>query len=328
MARHVWFFLAFVAVAADMAAAAAAPSLTRVLLSAPTAAAPGGKCLDGTAAGYYIDGNNSDLFAIYLEGGGACYSKETCESRAKTSLGSSKGWPATHGGSGVYSGDASANPDFYNATRVYVPYCTGDVHGGQRKGPSPGTWNLWFDGHLNFLRIISDLKAKHGLGKATQVLLTGSSAGGIGTLGNADTLKDLLPNARVWAAPQAGWFYPGDCADEPTKPWSPPSYWQNWSNGKVGGPNLTLTAELWQSYIDPKCTAKEQPPQSCGSAHVYYKYIETPLLILEQMLVRARLVTVPLSQKDYSIQGNSSPGLASHARVVMGVDKRATTTHV
>eukprot|EP00051_Salpingoeca_urceolata_P014881 m.189880 g.189880 ORF g.189880 m.189880 type:complete len:144 (+) comp18218_c0_seq6:1050-1481(+) len=102
MARHVWFFLAFVAVAADMAAAAAAPSLTRVLLSAPTAAAPGGKCLDGTAAGYYIDGNNSDLFAIYLEGGGACYSKETCESRAKTSLGSSKGWPATHGGSGVY----------------------------------------------------------------------------------------------------------------------------------------------------------------------------------------------------------------------------------
>lgn len=50
---------------------------------------------------------------------------------------------------------------------------------------------------------------KLGLGdeNVTDVLLTGSSAGGLGTFYYADILKDLLPDSvNYWAAPDSGFF--------------------------------------------------------------------------------------------------------------------------
>eukprot|EP01052_Picozoa_sp_SAG31_P057438 SAG31_NODE_17002_length_687_cov_0.755102_1_plen_98_part_10 len=59
----------------------------------------GGRCLDGTMAGYYLRrGTDPDLFVIYLKGGGACYDEASCTTRAKSALGSSSNWSTTMAG--------------------------------------------------------------------------------------------------------------------------------------------------------------------------------------------------------------------------------------
>jgi hypothetical protein len=139
---------------------------------------------------------------------------------------------------------------------------------------------LWFDGHHNFHRILNDLKTKYGLRDAEQVLLGGGSAGGFGTFFNADFLASQLPNnATVKAAPVAGWFVPGDPNAVPAAIGSP----LNFTAKEVTHTNQVYpspSVELWQPYAHPAC-AKDIGAAYCGSVHNLYKYIETPLLVVE-----------------------------------------------
>jgi hypothetical protein len=50
-------------------------------------------------------------------------------------------------------------------------------------------------GHLNMEAIVAHLKGTWNFSMASQVLLTGSSAGGIGTFNNANWLQSVMPNA-------------------------------------------------------------------------------------------------------------------------------------
>ena len=249
-------------------------AFTKILLGD---GAGGGKCLDGSPAGYYYGSatNATDHWVIYLEGGGACYTETECKQRAKGQLGSSTHWAASPKlGKPLLNSYAAINPDFFDAHRVYVPYCTGDVHGGQRNATSPDTWGLWFDGHLNVKRIIADLTEKSGMGNATQILLTGSSAGGIGTFVNADWLTSQFPEATVKAAPQAGWFFPGDPDAKPTGIGLPFNFHDK--EGTPAGPQGTnVTTLLWQPYGNAACeadyVAKGMLAWFCGSVGNTYK---------------------------------------------------------
>ena len=160
-----------------------------------------------------------------------------------------------------------------------MPYCTGDVHSGTRTSATAETWGLWFDGHLNFKRIIDDLKSKYGFSDVKQVLLGGGSAGGYGTFFNADYLSSEVPNATVKAAPQAGWFVPGDPNAVPAIAGSPLNYTAKEVTHTIQLPQ-NPTHALWQQYAHPSC-AKDIGAQYCGTVHNLYKYIETPLLVVE-----------------------------------------------
>jgi hypothetical protein len=142
--------------------------------------------------------------------------------------------------------------------------------------------DLWFDGHLNFVRIIADLKTNYGLGDAEQVLLGGSSAGGFGTFFNADFLASEVLNATVKAAPQAGWFVPGDPNAVPASQGAP----LNFTAKEVTHSNHLSpipSTELWQTYAHPAC-AKAIGAANCVTVHNLYKYIETPLLVVENQV--------------------------------------------
>jgi len=138
------------------------------------------RCLDNSPAGYYFSAGAADstVWVINLEGGGACQAEADCLKRAQGRLGTSKVWPATDNGahSPFLLPDPAANPDFHDANRVHVAYCTGDHHSGNQSKADASTWNLWFTGKANLLAIVNDLKARHGMDKATHVLLTGESA--------------------------------------------------------------------------------------------------------------------------------------------------------
>ena len=158
------------------------------------------KAIDGNPALYYIGRNaSSTKYVIWLEGGGICQSLADCQNRAKGSLGSSKrSLPVQNVGQGMMQADPAANPDFYEWNRVYVPYVSGDVWGGAAPQPlnpfldtGDGSKELmptgtvgFFQGHLIVEEVLSSLKDVSGLADATEVILTGCSAGGIGTIAN------------------------------------------------------------------------------------------------------------------------------------------------
>lgn len=267
---------------------AASDSLKLSLVSGTT-------CLDGTLAGYYYTPppHNTTKWVVFFEGGGACYSQSDCAARAQTALGSSKQWPSTfEQDDNVLSSDAKVNPMFFDAHHVYIPYCTGDVHSGTRSSALNSSWPFYFSGHVNVGKIVHALSEAHAsaLGAAETLLVSGSSAGGIGAFLNVDYLASLLPaSVTVRAAPQGGWFFP------------PVSIFPAWSNGQ----NVPIWStfgfaytELYASYAPPACVAAHNGSY-CGSVDNYSPFVKSPCFVGENLVdsqqVFAELLAPPTS---------------------------------
>jgi len=260
-------------------------TLTKILLP------QGAQCLDGSPAGFYYglpSSENSSLWVFFMEGGGACWTKDDCIARSKTDLGSSLNWPDTMKSDAVLSNDPAINPDFYDAYRIYIPYCTGDIHSGQRVNATEQTWGLYFSGHVNFVRIIDlileDQTYGPALKNAKQVLLSGSSAGGLGAFYNVDYLADRLPWATVKGAPICGWLFPGYAEDQPDQPYATPSSWPNWNQGKVGSDfDTDQLVVLWDIFLNKDCVHNftSDINYMCYSVHNFYSFIKSSLFIMQ-----------------------------------------------
>ena len=90
-------------------------------------------CMDGSSTGIGVSINpESDRLLIVLEGGGACFDPVSCAGVAnQDGYGETKFTRDTTGvlSRGIFDRDDETNP-FRDFSFVYVPYCTGDVHGG------------------------------------------------------------------------------------------------------------------------------------------------------------------------------------------------------
>jgi hypothetical protein len=77
----------------------------------------------------------------------------------------------------------------------------------QREKPKKG---LFHAGH-NIVGAVLDHAATvaGGLAGASDLLISGGSAGGQGAYYHADWLTEKFPTARVISAPEYGWFSPG-----------------------------------------------------------------------------------------------------------------------
>lgn len=183
---------------------------------------PTALCNDGTKPVYFIKkgfGAGTNRWVIWLEGGGGCGSDDPqnpmwCGSRKGTYLDSSK--DATEIGAniaaqGILSKDAAVNPDFYSYNLVNVHYCSSDFWGGigEQKSINKNTnekW--WFSGKTIVQALMLDLKQKFNFSNATNVILTGSSAGGAGVTINANEMRASVPNADVITIIDASHIFP------------------------------------------------------------------------------------------------------------------------
>ena len=257
-------------VAALSAAAAptAADAATLVHLSNQSAV-----CLDGTPAGYYFSQGDSKTFVFFLEGGGLCSNRQDCIERTKTDLGSSTGWGQSITLGGIQSADPQANPFFANATQVFIPYCSGDVHSGTRPA-SEETWGLHFTGHLIVRAVVAQLMAENGLEAAERVVFAGGSAGGMGVQYNIDYVASQLPSARVYGVPIGGYIfahpnYAGPMAQNETETARLEDFHRDW--------------ELFNPFLDQSCRAAlgEQDQWQCLVPTTLYQHISTELVIIE-----------------------------------------------
>lgn len=164
---------------------------------------PGAECRDGSATGFGVRlQEGASNLMIYLEGGGACFSTGTCGTNpASFGAADFDGFVAQGGNAGVFSTE-SANP-VGDWNMVYVPYCTGDVHGG--RAPAAVVPNVsglqQFVGHRNVERYLDVLAPAL---DPDNVLLAGSSAGGFGTLINFEQVADAFDGSAAYMLDDSG----------------------------------------------------------------------------------------------------------------------------
>jgi len=159
---------------------------------------PGSQCGNGSQTGMGINPNStSKKLVIWLQGGGACYNEGNCLSDEPATsyfngFGTAEFQEFVDGRSkqGHLARDEDDNP-FKDFNMAFVPYCTGDVHAGNRVMDG----KMHFKGQHNLKLFLAKLVET--FPDAEQVVLTGSSAGGFGTMFNFWLFADAYPNADV-----------------------------------------------------------------------------------------------------------------------------------
>ena len=129
-------------------------------------------------------------------------------------------------GRDLLSTDEDENPDFFQYNHVLVPYCSSDLWLKKTSNyvkAQDGNFQFQFDPTLNtehqftfrgaviFESVIEDLFTYHGLANAHQVLLGGSSAGGVGVMNHAGWLQEKLrrlasPQCQLLSLMDSSWF--------------------------------------------------------------------------------------------------------------------------
>eukprot|EP00041_Stephanoeca_diplocostata_P014326 m.259386 g.259386 ORF g.259386 m.259386 type:complete len:333 (+) comp19662_c0_seq12:37-1035(+) len=295
-----WVFLAGCTAAAVFPTAAA---LDLYLLPNATSVDIGAVCLDGSAPGYYATFTNvselSTSWVLYFKGGGWCYDESACAKRSNSELGSSHFFPKTFKFGGIMDADPKVNPDFANFNRVVLWYCDGASFSGNADAPVPSPktihgGQMYFRGRRVLDALLQDLLDNHGLDKATEVLLSGGSAGGLSTFLHADYVRSQLPASvkKFKAAPVSGFFLLHDTAA------GVPQYPNNMHNVfKMQNSSGGVNAKCLQAMGGPAAPEAWK----CIFANYSYAHTESPIFVINSAVDSWQMGNVQCFQVYYMI---------------------------
>lgn len=165
---------------------------------------PEARCEDGTATGLGVSRGEGPDVLVYLDGGGACWDLESCVRDERYRHGP---WARTEhearvarfGGS-IFDRGEPRNP-FRAFHHVFVPYCTADVHSGDR-ATTYARRTLQHRGRANVAAFAARIAAT--FPGARRIVVAGSSAGGYGALVNYDLLRRRWPRAQGFLIDDSG----------------------------------------------------------------------------------------------------------------------------
>jgi len=219
-----------------------APQLSWSVIPQEFADNYGSACLDGSPPGIYSLIQDPTKFIVFLEGGGWSFgltinaTLEDAATRGSQWAGSSKYNSGTMDVGGLLSTNSSVNPYFYNHSMIFFHYCDGTSFSSNATNPIPvpadiqkrvsdraayelqhfpdttlfRTVNtpsqLYFRGRANLLAVFNFLKQNTTMGTATDIIISGGSAGGTAALLALDIITPIFPNSKVMGAPDAGFF--------------------------------------------------------------------------------------------------------------------------
>jgi hypothetical protein len=185
---------------------------------------PGAVCSNGSPYKFFVNfSETSNNLLIYLEPGGACWDYETCS--GKTALGAANpdGIPDSHmdqwGTLSPLLRRDVADSQTKDWNLVFIPYCTGDVHTGNKvmtyddpDGGEPLTYR--HNGHNNVMATIDYLNTQ--FPAVDKMMVTGCSAGGAGSIinyyffrnGIEGVDRSYLLNDSGPIFPSGGWSKP------------------------------------------------------------------------------------------------------------------------
>lgn len=168
---------------------------------------------------FYFEQGESDNLLIYFNGGGACWDGATCLASLQLEFDADPLSRAAFNPSAVVENtpfisggifeDTEENP-FQSWSKVFIPYCTGDLHIGSQDTPYTDTLGLVSGqpgaevvikhrGHDNALAVMDWIKQKLDSQALSpnKVLLSGSSAGGYGATFNFPIIQQLFGRTKV-----------------------------------------------------------------------------------------------------------------------------------
>ena len=172
---------------------------------------------------------------------------------------SSVNFPQEINGSDILSSDPSENQLFHNYSHVVVPYCSSDAWLANRSNPmrssieefseSIDADNFVYKGRVIFQAVFEELLGFWDLADAREVVLAGSSAGGIGILNNIGWVEERLRNVNtqnlsILAIIDSAWFIPFNGYHA-----------VSWSEGVATTLNINQPACLDHSLGFPCCTS-------------------------------------------------------------------------
>eukprot|EP01084_Bolivina_argentea_P281692 482007_1 len=186
----------------------------------------GAACLDGSVPVMYYRagmGNGVNKFHVYFEGGGWCGGietqlsacQDTCVHRSGTTLGSSAAYPAAANYDGGYMATSQTqNPLAYNWNTIYVKYCDGASFSGNNDTTEKvnATLTLHWRGFRILNGVFKELQANYNWNKATDVLISGCSAGGLTTWLHSQHIYDTyvaplgIKPTNFLSMPDSGFF--------------------------------------------------------------------------------------------------------------------------
>ena len=174
------------------------------------------RCNDHSEAKFYSDHEEqgSTKWIIYFESGGGCSTQSDCLKRFGSSkILMSSGWLDEYSeieGQDILSTDEE-NP-FHDYNHVYLPYCSSDMYVGMNDwtAESPDDFseeegNFFFAGNYIVEGLLEKLKNIPDV-QFTDMVLAGSSAGGIGVMNHIKIIKDSGVASRVRGIVDSSWF--------------------------------------------------------------------------------------------------------------------------
>ena len=197
------------AAAADLAgnesAASAAGDTFSVSIGPPPAwktVIPGGdtRCADGSEYRFFVRENDPARLLFYLQGGGACWSRSTCDPGSATYNRNLVDFESLNERrmQGIFDFSRDDNPFRYHSI-VFVPYCTGDVHLGDNDRDYPGadgsSLKIYHRGFTNAMAAVDH--AVELFDQLETIFVSGSSAGAIPSPYYAVKLAEHYPGVTV-----------------------------------------------------------------------------------------------------------------------------------
>jgi hypothetical protein len=254
----------------------------RVLLT-EAAARDGAVAIDGSAGSYHIaksppSSPNASKWHVHLQGGGWCWTVADCAGRALGSKGSSDLAPNNHSTkilpdecacaqSGYFSADPRRNPTMHDWNHAHINYVDGGSFSGNRSAPvlDPATnQTLYFRGKRVLRAVLLDMLASQGMDAATEVVLTGCSAGGLAVYLQADYVRSLLPKAtQLVAVPDSGYFY---------------------AKGSFEGLMRNAATRFFNMETNSACeTSRATKAGDCAFAQFVAPFVKTPIFAVQSI---------------------------------------------
>jgi hypothetical protein len=210
----------------------------------------GAVCDDGSPTGVGVNlVPDAPGVLVFLNGGGACWDYMTC-AVLNTSTHGPFGAPQFAAASAVFTSSIfdralPGNP-FAGWSHVFVPYCTGDLHAGDRAASYAGggaTRVIQHRGRANLLALLPRLAATVPAGG--RVALAGVSTGGFGAVLNHGLFRARLPPGRLYVIDDSGPLLQGDAVSPNLRA----QWYAAWNLAWLDGPCPACRGDLSQAYV-------------------------------------------------------------------------------
>ncbi len=189
--------------------------------------APGGEtvCSDGSEYAFWFRPGSTEELTVFFQGGGACWFGEVCaldRTPAYDPVVNEEDAPAAHG---IIEFDHPENP-IADHSVLFIPYCTGDVHVGDREvtyqveandSQPDRSFEIQHRGVTNAGAALEWLYAR--VTHPSLVFVTGVSAGALGSSFHAPLIALNYSGARVEQLGDAAGGYRGDALPGALQSW-------------------------------------------------------------------------------------------------------------